>query len=70
MVLLVLSVMLPAAAAFQLISPIGFILTLCPILLLILITAYKNSLIMPSIKLEFLVESHFILAGLIAFLGT
>lgn len=67
-ILLVLIAMLPTAAAFKLISPIGYLLTLCPVFLLIILSAYKNRMIMPSTKLEFLVESHFILAGLITFI--
>jgi (E)-4-hydroxy-3-methyl-but-2-enyl pyrophosphate reductase len=69
-ILLILIAMLPTAAALKLISPIGYLLTLCPVFLLIILSAYKNRMIMPSTKLEFLVESHFILAGLITIIDS
>jgi hypothetical protein len=40
----------------------------CPIFFLLLLSAYERGVLLPSIKLEFLVETNFILAGAVAFL--
>ena len=37
-------------------------------LLLLLLSAYEQGILLPSAKLELMVETNFILAGLIAFL--
>jgi hypothetical protein len=39
---------------------------LSPLALLAILFAYERGLILPGIRLEFLVESHLLLAGLIA----
>ena len=38
----------------------------CPIFFLLLLSAYERGVLLPSIKLEFLVETNFILAGAVA----
>jgi 4-hydroxy-3-methylbut-2-enyl diphosphate reductase len=53
---------------FHLISFLGLVLIGCPIFFLLLISAYERGVLLPSIKLEFLVETNFILAGAVAFL--
>jgi 4-hydroxy-3-methylbut-2-enyl diphosphate reductase len=55
-------------SSFHLISYLGFILISCPIFFLLLLSAYERGVLLPSIKLEFLVETNFILAGVVAFL--
>jgi hypothetical protein len=40
----------------------------CPVFFLLLLSAYERGVLLPSIKLEFLVETNFILAGVAAFL--
>jgi hypothetical protein len=40
----------------------------CPIFFLLLLSAYERRVLLPSIKLEFLVETNFLLAGVAAFL--
>ena len=53
---------------FHLISYLGLVLIGWPIFFLLLLTAYERGVLLPSIKLEFLVETNFILAGVAAFL--
>jgi 4-hydroxy-3-methylbut-2-enyl diphosphate reductase len=67
---IVLIVMLPLFSAYQLVSALGFILTLCPVFILMVILAYRKGSLLPGIRLEFLVETHFILAGLLTFIWT
>lgn len=62
-----LIMLLAAAAAFHLVLPVGFGIMLGPIFFLVLMQAYKNGNVLPGVRLEFLADTHFILAGLIAF---
>ena len=55
-------------SSFHLISYLGLVLIGCPIFFLLLLSAYERGVLLPSIKLEFLVETNFILAGAVAFL--
>ncbi len=48
------------------VSSLGFFATICPASLLIVLAAYERGRMLPSNRLEFLVETHFILAGIIA----
>ena len=66
--LLVLITALLLLSAFHLISYLGFVLVASPITLLVLLSAYEQGILLPSVKLEFLVETNFVLAGVIAFL--
>jgi 4-hydroxy-3-methylbut-2-enyl diphosphate reductase len=50
-----------------LISSLGFVLILCPVFILLIILAYERALMFPGIRLEFLVETQFLLAGIITF---
>ena len=69
-VLIVLIISLLILSALHLISYLGFFLILSPILLLLLLSAYAQGILLPSVKLELLVETNFILAGVISFLGS
>jgi 4-hydroxy-3-methylbut-2-enyl diphosphate reductase len=69
-VLAATTVILVPAAAFQLISNLGFILVICPAAMYFILRTYERSQILPSIKLEFLIETNFILAGVLSFLWT
>jgi len=69
-VLAALTAMLVCTAAFQFISNLGFVLVICPAVMFLILRAYERGLILPSIKLEFLIETNFILAGLLSFLWT
>jgi 4-hydroxy-3-methylbut-2-enyl diphosphate reductase len=66
--LLILIAALVLLSAFHLISYLGFVLIASPITLLVLLSAYEQGILLPSVKLEFLVETNFLLAGVIAFL--
>ena len=62
-VLIVLSI---GAGMLGWVSSLGFFAAICPVSLLIVLTAYERGHMLPSNRLEFLVETHFILAGVIA----
>ena len=66
--LLILIAALLLLSAFHLISYLGFVLIASPITLLLLLSAYERGVLLSSVKLEFLVETNFVLAGVIAFL--
>jgi 4-hydroxy-3-methylbut-2-enyl diphosphate reductase len=55
-----------ASAATGWISSLGFFLTVCPVSLLSILTAYQHGRLLTSNRLEFFVETHFIMAGVIA----
>jgi 4-hydroxy-3-methylbut-2-enyl diphosphate reductase len=49
-------------------SNLGFVLTVCPLFALAILISHEKGFMPPGIKLEFLVETNFILAGVITFL--
>ena len=51
-------------------APIGFILAICPLLMLSTLLASEKEQMLPGIHLEFLIEFHFVLVGLIALMWT
>jgi 4-hydroxy-3-methylbut-2-enyl diphosphate reductase len=53
------------SSTFSLISSLGFGLAICPIFLFLVIMIYEKGHLIPGIRLEFLVESLFVLAGII-----
>ena len=63
--LTVILVILLLSSAFQFISTLGFLLAICPIFMSVILLAYERGYMLPGIRLEFLVETHFILAGII-----
>jgi (E)-4-hydroxy-3-methyl-but-2-enyl pyrophosphate reductase len=63
--LAVMMVLLIIAAAFGIVPNLTVALTVCPMFLWLIIAAFENGLIFPGFRLEFLVESQFILAGVI-----
>jgi (E)-4-hydroxy-3-methyl-but-2-enyl pyrophosphate reductase len=67
-ILIILMAALLGLSALHLVSYLGFLLISCPVWLLLLISAYERGILLPSVKLELLVESNFILAGVFAFL--
>jgi 4-hydroxy-3-methylbut-2-enyl diphosphate reductase len=67
-ILITLIATLVVLSSFHLISYLGFVLIGCPIFFLLLLSAYERRVLLPSIKLEFLVETNFIMAGVVAFL--
>jgi 4-hydroxy-3-methylbut-2-enyl diphosphate reductase len=57
-----------AAAAVGLVSGLGFWLTLCPAAMLVLIGAHEQGQMLPGMRLEFLVESLFLMSGVLTLL--
>jgi len=51
------------SSALGLISSLGFVLSICPIFLFLVLRIYEKGHLIPGIRLEFLVESLFVLAG-------
>ena len=47
-------------------NPLGYALAVCPLLLLLVIVASERKTALPGVHFEFLVETHFLLAGAIA----
>jgi len=66
--LIIIIVLLVLSSAFHIISSLGFILAICPISMFLLFSAYERGYMLPGIRLEFLVETHFIFAGIITLL--
>jgi (E)-4-hydroxy-3-methyl-but-2-enyl pyrophosphate reductase len=64
-VLATLIVLMPLASVLGVVPKLGFGLTLCPIFMLVIINLYKKRDLLPGIRLEFMVETLFILAGVI-----
>ncbi len=56
------------SSAFQLISSLGFALAICPAFILVMLLAHEQGYMLPGIRLEFLVESNFIMAGVVTFI--
>jgi 4-hydroxy-3-methylbut-2-enyl diphosphate reductase len=56
------------SSALKLISGLGFVLSVCPIFLFLVIVVYERGHMLPGIRLEFMVESLFVLAGSITLL--
>jgi 4-hydroxy-3-methylbut-2-enyl diphosphate reductase len=64
--LIVLSAILVISSAFQLTSSLGFFLIICPLLISIIIFTYEQALMFPGIRLEFLLETQFLVAGILS----
>ncbi len=62
---ILLIVLLLLLSALQLVSTLGYVLTICPIFILIVVSVYRKGYLLPGIRLEFFVETQFILAGLL-----
>ena len=67
-ILMVLILTLPLGSAMQVVSPLGLVLTLCPVFIWMVLSAYKKGYLLPGVKLEFLVETLFMVAGLSTFI--
>jgi 4-hydroxy-3-methylbut-2-enyl diphosphate reductase len=66
--LIFLSIILFSSSVIGVIPSLGFFLTLGPLLMLLMLTSYEKVYLLPGVRLEFLVETHFILSGFIAIL--
>jgi (E)-4-hydroxy-3-methyl-but-2-enyl pyrophosphate reductase len=67
LLLLISTAILVLASASGIFKPLGFALSACPVLMLFVLLASEKERMLPGVHLEFLVESHFVLAGIIAF---
>lgn len=65
-ILLILTAMLVVSSVLQLTSSLGFALILCPVFIAVIILAYERGRMFPGIRLEFLIETQFFLAGIIS----
>ncbi len=54
-----------ASSLTGIIPALGIGLSVCPVAMLALISMHENGFMLPGIRLEFLVESHFFLAGMV-----
>ncbi len=64
--LITLALMLPIFSALGIFSPLGFILWICPLMMYALYIAYQKSFVLAGVQLEFLIESHLLLSGILA----
>jgi 4-hydroxy-3-methylbut-2-enyl diphosphate reductase len=53
------------SSIFHLFSNLGFALAICPIFVFIVLSAHERGYMLPGIRLEFLVETNFVLAGVV-----
>ena len=67
MLLAILIPITPLGSLLKAISQLGFALTLCPIYILIIFYGYKTRYLLPGIRLEFLMDTQFVMAGLFSF---
>jgi len=63
-----MAALLIVSGTFGLISKLGFALSLSPLSLLFVFIKHEQGHMLPGTKLEFLVESHFVITGIIALL--
>jgi 4-hydroxy-3-methylbut-2-enyl diphosphate reductase len=68
LILILLTAGLAGLSALGMTSGLGFALMLCPVFIALIILAYERAQMFPGIRLEFLLETQFILAGMITFL--
>lgn len=67
MLLAILIPILPLGILLKAITPLGFVLTLCPIYILVILCGYKSRYLLPGIRLKFLMDTQFVMAGLFSF---
>jgi len=68
--LIALAVAITIAALVALVRPQGVLLALCPLFIYVLLSAYEKGNMLPGMRLEFMVESQFVLAGVLTLLGS
>ena len=56
------------SSIFHLVTSFGFVLTACSIFLYIVLVAHERGRMLPGIGLEFLVDTHFVLSGILTIL--
>ena len=58
------------SSTFHFISILGFALAICPIFIFVVLSAHELGYMLPGTRLEFLVETNFITAGIITLIGS
>ena len=54
------------SSAFDLISSLGYFLVVSPVFIYIVLSTHERGYMLPGTRLEFLVDTHFVLAGVVA----
>jgi len=54
--------------ALQLFTNLGILLTVSPLIVMLIMRAYRQGYLLPGVRLEFLVDTHFVIAGLVTLL--
>jgi (E)-4-hydroxy-3-methyl-but-2-enyl pyrophosphate reductase len=67
-ILLAMVALLVISSASGLITNLGYFIAVCPIFIYLVLLIHEQGYMLPGMRLEFLVESHFVLAGAISFL--
>jgi 4-hydroxy-3-methylbut-2-enyl diphosphate reductase len=68
LVLAVAMLLLLSAGVLELFTGLGFVLTICPVFIFLILSLHEKGYMLPGIRLEFLVETQFVLSGIIAFI--
>ena len=68
-ILIASMLLIAAAAAIGMVSRLGFLLTLCPLAMLLIVADYTRGRMLPGMRLEFMVESLFVAVGGMAILS-
>jgi 4-hydroxy-3-methylbut-2-enyl diphosphate reductase len=58
--------LLAGVSAVGWVGPLGYALSLCPVSMYLVLLGHQKEKVLPGVRLEFLMDTHFILAGLIA----
>jgi len=64
-ILIINIVILLVSSTLHLFSTLGFALAICPVFIFIVLSAHEQGYMLPGTRLEFLIETHFVLAGVI-----
>lgn len=63
-------VILLLSSALHFVSSLGYFLSMCPVFLFVVLAAYERGNMLPGIRLEFFVETLFVLAGILTLFTT
>jgi len=66
--ILVSLVTLLLGCAVQLVTNLGVLLSVSPLMLLLILRAYEQGYLLPGVRLEFILDTHFVVIGLVALL--
>jgi 4-hydroxy-3-methylbut-2-enyl diphosphate reductase len=68
--LMLLTVVMVLAALGGAVRPLRFLPALCPLVILALLAAYDRGEMLPGMRLEFMMESQFVLVGVLVLAGS